>query len=261
MSAYDATTMRVEEASLNAWPALHQMLYDGWVLRFSDGYTRRANSVNAVYASYLDLPTKIAHAERCYTERGLPVIFRLTPFSQPPGLDRVLAERGYSHDAPTIVMMQDLTEPASPTVVDVGTVRVREEAIDTWLPHLAIVRREPLLAHDTHRAILGAIAGKVQGFALEHGAETVACALAVLEGDLAGLFDLVTAPTQRNKGFASALVQAVLDWAQGLGAHSVYAQVMEENGAARHVYAKLGFSELYRYWYRVRDCTRTPVRR
>ena len=30
----------IEELSLNAWPALQTVLYDGWVLRFADGYTR-----------------------------------------------------------------------------------------------------------------------------------------------------------------------------------------------------------------------------
>jgi len=34
-----------EELSANAHPALKTIIYDGWILRFSDGYTNRSNSV------------------------------------------------------------------------------------------------------------------------------------------------------------------------------------------------------------------------
>ena len=35
-----------EELSLNSHPAIQTNYYDGWLLRFGNGYTARANSVN-----------------------------------------------------------------------------------------------------------------------------------------------------------------------------------------------------------------------
>ncbi len=59
----------IEELTLNAWPALQTVLYDGWLLRFADGYTRRANSVNPIYPSAVPLADKIAACERAYAAR------------------------------------------------------------------------------------------------------------------------------------------------------------------------------------------------
>ena len=57
-----------EELSLNAWPSLQTQFYDGWVLLYTNGYsyTSRANSVNLLYPSTLDVYEKIAECEsRC----------------------------------------------------------------------------------------------------------------------------------------------------------------------------------------------------
>ena len=81
----------LEELSMNAWPALQTLLYDGWVLRFAEGYTRRANSVNPLYPSTRDALEKIEACERLYRGQGLAVIFKLTAASQPERLDEMLA--------------------------------------------------------------------------------------------------------------------------------------------------------------------------
>jgi len=43
IAVFAPTIRALEEASLNAWPACQQLVDDGWLIRFNDGYTRRAN--------------------------------------------------------------------------------------------------------------------------------------------------------------------------------------------------------------------------
>ena len=99
---------QIEEASLNAWPALRRMVVDGWLVRFSEGYTRRANSVNPLYGGYIDVEEKIRFFEQLYVERKLPCVFKVTPFVQPNSLDTILDTLGYQPEAPTSVQILDL---------------------------------------------------------------------------------------------------------------------------------------------------------
>src|SRR6202043_2459949 len=81
----------VEEACLNAWPALREVLLDGWLLRFSEGLTRRANSANPLR------PVSHAHLRACaglFRGLGLPPIFRGLSLIDPL-VDERLAEAGY----------------------------------------------------------------------------------------------------------------------------------------------------------------------
>ena len=83
----------IEELSLNAWPAMQTMLFDGWVLRSADGYTKRANSVYPLYDSKMDLDVKIGFCDSFYRDLGLPaVISKLA--SLPRGLVLVTGPTG-----------------------------------------------------------------------------------------------------------------------------------------------------------------------
>lgn len=241
---------RIEEASLNSWPALQQILFDGWILRFAEGYTKRANSVNPLYASSMDLDEKVLACEELYRQKGLPPIFRLVSFSALSNLDLLLESSGYSKVAPTLVMHLDLQSwsvPLDPVV------ELHEERLDDWLGLFCRFQGSPLAKHDTHRAILQAIPSNCLFASLAHSDQIVACGLGVLEHDLLGLFDLVTDPPQRRKGYGTRLVAALLRWAQEKGATRAYLQVVKANKPARCLYTRLGFQEIYHYWYRVAD--------
>lgn len=92
----------LEEASHAGLPALRTDHYDGWLLRFANGYSRRANSVAPLASSTIDLDEKISYCERAYARAGLPCVFKLTQESTPDGLE-ALTSRGYRRDAETLV--------------------------------------------------------------------------------------------------------------------------------------------------------------
>jgi ribosomal protein S18 acetylase RimI-like enzyme len=82
--------------------------------------------------------------------------------------------------------------------------------------------------------------------------EMMACGLAVLQGQDAGLFDIVTREEDRRRGHGRQLTLGLLHWAKANGAKRAYLQVALSNEAALSLYSSLGFVEEYRYWYRVK---------
>ncbi|GMM65547.1 GNAT family N-acetyltransferase, cg3035/Rv0428c family [Clostridium butyricum] len=70
--------IQIEELSINAFPAILTELYDGWILRYSNGYTYRENSVNPLYSSTIELEDKIKYCECKYFEKGLPCVYKIT---------------------------------------------------------------------------------------------------------------------------------------------------------------------------------------
>jgi GNAT superfamily N-acetyltransferase len=237
---------RVEEASLNAWPALQQSLLDGWVLRFSRGFTKRANSIVPLYPAQQDAVEKIRYCENLYSRERLETIFRLTTAADNASLDALLEQRGYEFIDPTRVLVREL-EHASFTTQP----HFREVPRDEWLDTYAHVADVPASGRQLHALLLSGIRSEhVFGLiTVDHA--PLACGVAVLERELVGLFDLVTLPLARRRGHANALVESLLAWARNRGARDAYLQVVEANQPARALYRRLGFEDLYRYWYRV----------
>jgi N-acetylglutamate synthase len=237
---------RVEEASLNAWPALQQLLLDGWVLRFARGFTKRANSVVPLYASSQDALAKVRYCENLYAREQLKTIFRLTTVLDNAALDALLAKRGYSTIDPTLVLALPLGERPWHAAS-----RCQSLTSEAWLAAYARHAAIPASAQALHAMLLRGIRTEHRFGACGNGNAVDACGLAVVERELVGLFDIVTDPAQRRRGHARALVTSLLAWAQRSGAEYAYLQVVESNLAARALYAELGFVPLYRYWYRM----------
>jgi len=239
----------MEELSLNAWAPLQTMLYDGWVIRFANGYTKRANSVNPLYSSSIDLDEKLRFCESLYRAKNLPVVFKLTPDVYPSNLDDRLDERGYQKDSLTSVQTVDL---------DIGdlqispTIELQESLSDDWFRNFCAMSAISDAYRETLREILTNIVPRHCFVSLTSNGRTVACGLGVLQSGHIGLFDIVTDPDFRRRGYGQQVVTSILTWGKENQARMAYLQVMLNNPPALQLYANLGFREQYQYWYRIK---------
>ncbi|MDB5083438.1 MAG: family N-acetyltransferase, partial [Bacilli bacterium] len=239
----------IEELTLNNWQPLQTMLYDGWLLRFAGGYTKRANSVNPILYSTADVNVKIKECERLYTYKELSTVFKITPFVHPNNLDELLGDKGYALIERTSVQILSLDRVKQPTLT---TVVLDETLTSEWLDTYCRLNNVELHKHTMHQ-MLSNIVTKKCFISLYHQQEVIACGLAVIEREWLGLFDIVTAVNYRKRGFGEQLILNLLQWGRDHGAKSSHLAVVLTNQAALNLYAKIGYHEIYRYWYRVKQ--------
>jgi GNAT superfamily N-acetyltransferase len=242
---------RIEEAGLNTLQTQRQLFYDGWVLRISPGMAKRARSVNAHFGSSLPLDEKIAHCENVYARHGLPTLFRMTPFSQPDDLDHALAARGYEAFGETFVQTIVLDRP--PELPDQGD-DVTLEAPDTptFVNAVGDLRKSTSVEREAHHERLQNSPLDKRYAVVRVGGRVVCTAQVAVEGQLVGVFDVITAPDERGKGYATLACASLLSWGWQHGAHAAYLQVSADNAPAIAAYRKFGFATVYTYHYRGR---------
>ena len=236
-----------EELSLNAWPSLQTLLVGGWVLRFANGYTKRANSINPLFASTGDVEERIRFCEEVYRRNNLPVVFKMTSAVHPGTLDALLADRGYEVDSPTCVQTMDLGDNALPLNADLDVTLT-----DEWLADFCRLSGISDERKATFWQMLANVVLQKCFAALRQSDQTIACGLAVLQGEYIGFYDIVTDKPFRNQGYGKELMRRLFAWGRRNGARKAYLQVMLNNAPALHLYAQLGFREVYQYWYRIK---------
>ncbi len=242
---------RVEEVSLNALQTQRQLFYDGWLLRVSPGKARRARSVTAHFGSTLPLVQKIRYCERVYGERGLPTLFRITPFVQPPALPSVLATEGYTAFDTTLVQVASLMRP--PEVAVRGDLAIEAPDLAAFADAVAVLQGATPEQRDAYHERMLATPQAFRALLARDGTAVAGVGTVMLEDGLAGVFSMATAPGHRRQGVATALVARLLAWAWEHGARLAYLQVEANNAPAIAAYRKFGFATGYTYHYCGKD--------
>ena len=239
----------------SAWPAARVVHEGGWQFRFTEGVTRRANSVLTV-GEPDDLEATIEEAERFYAALAASPIFYVSEATAPARLAEILADRGYGPSATTWILWTETdsliaaTQEVEPWSLDVSDA-VGDAWFDTyWTVEAArrgsvteaAVLRDVLLRPDATAVFASALDPAVEGVAMAVGQ-------AVIQDGWACVQCLVTRPEARRHGAARAILSRLATEASGAGADRVFAAVMADNPASLRLFEGASFRRSHRYSY------------
>jgi len=238
-----ADILALDRLAAAAWMAPEREEHGGWLFRFADGVSRRANSIAPFpLQDGTQFENAIARAEAFYRARGLPPRLQISPAAEPEGLDGILDARGYKIESGVTIMIADARSLANG---DAGNADIDQSAPDGWWDtYIEAYSRDArsVVAEARDQAFFAQIIG--DGGAIE------ALGLGVIGGRWLGVFGMYTRPACRRRGLAQKIIAALARFAVDQGVIGVYLQVEDDNPTARALYEKLGFRAVYGYYYR-----------
>jgi GNAT superfamily N-acetyltransferase len=235
---------RLEELAFAGWPALETRDVAGWRLRLSGGYTKRANSINALERGAQVDGRTLDGLEAAFRERHQRPAWRLTPLA-PPAIGALLAGRGYRPIERSLLQVC----PLRPSFAAAPEVVIQPAPSTAWIEAFCTYSPVRPEHRDTMRRMLASIAAPA-GFAfVEEAGQPMAMAIGAAQGDHMGLFDVLVMPQARRRGLARKVTESLYAWAWRHGARFAYLQVVATNEAAMPLYAAQGFRTVYDYEY------------
>jgi GNAT superfamily N-acetyltransferase len=252
----------LERVADRAWPAPVVEHRDGWLLRYADGWTNRANSALPLGTDATPVAQTVQACVAFYRERGvLPKI--AVPLPVRRDVARYLEAAGWVGQPTVLVRTANLDQVSAPAQKIELLPRPSSELL------ALIARRKGASQRGTSEERTGPCpndsAARTQGlppaaehvlnavpqvrFALARAADgaLVAGARGVVVDDWLHLGLVEVVPQARRQGLAGALWAALAGWASGLGATRAVLQVEERNEAAARLYASVGFRTHHTY--------------
>jgi GNAT superfamily N-acetyltransferase len=245
-----------EEAAINGFPPLRQVVLGDWLLRFSGGVRRTANSVTPLREPQGDprgdLDEVIAIAEALYGAQRQPTIFRIPSFLD-PAIDAGLAARGYTAEGESCI----IEGPFDPIIAaaapfgGVDAVHLEDQPTEGWFAAMARLQGQRPEFHAGYREIVSSVVLPATFAELAIGGAAVALAYGTVHRGMLCFESVVTDARHRRKGYSRRILAALAGWAKQQGATIATLQVEAHNTPGRALYHSIGMTtELHRYHYR-----------
>ncbi|MFJ6212825.1 GNAT family N-acetyltransferase [Streptomyces sp. NPDC092296] len=241
--------VELQRVAARGWPAPESAALGDWTLRAADGFTRRANSAQALGDPGVPLPAALAAVRDWYAARGLPGYLEVSEPGSPAGLREEPARLG-AVEAPTLVRTAPLA-PLGRLAADADAARVRlaRTADAGWLSRYRRVGGDPVRERAALTVIHGGPSVWFATLEAADGSGPDAIGRCVVDGRWAGFSAVEVVPERRRSGLASLVMAALAARAAEEGATTAYLQVECENGGAIALYDRLGFTTSHTYHY------------
>jgi GNAT superfamily N-acetyltransferase len=242
---------KLERIAFNAWRARDLEYLGDWILRANDGITRRANSVLPVGSPKMQTNRAVEDVVAFYEMRQLPPRFQMSPACEPDDLDDVLDQSGFEIGLSVEIRTATIDKVANRKKLQ--DVELSDYPTRSWLE--AYARGGDYDSHSikTRKGIMDRSRPDKVFASVSVDDEIVGVGFGVREESWVGLFSLATLNGFRRKGVATSINAAIAKWGVTHGAKLCYLQVEARNKPALELYGKMGFKEVYRYWYRVKN--------
>ena len=242
-----------EEHFLNSRPSLQTLFYDGWVLRFTDGYPFHENSVLMLYSSAIDLHTKIDECEKIYFANKMPVVFRLNSGINRK-IDKMFDEKGFAATKNTYALELDLSNSElCNTAIESppgGGYMISDYPSDDFIKARFDYRNYDEQRKVSTYQLIKNPKSNIKYAQLTVNSYCVAHGSMIVERDHVVLRNILVDESHRGKGYGTSLCTFLLSEAKKMGVHTAILQTFSGNTHALRLYEKLGFRLIYSIWYR-----------
>jgi ribosomal protein S18 acetylase RimI-like enzyme len=226
---------------MNACPSIQTILYDGWILRMANGYTKRANSINLLYKSTINLEEKIEYCGNLYSQNNLPTIYKLIECDEHENIDNKLEALNYEKlDITSVQICNNLTPPVEPQVrVFRGShnnfdgIITNDNFTEEWINGFVRCNNIKSEYIETSKTMLKNTMGNKIIIAKKIDNEIIGCGYSVIENGYIGMFDIVVKENRRGNGYGKEIVQTILSEAGKAGVEKSHLQVVNNNTTAK----------------------------